>query len=623
MLNNKKLENLRVQHPQIFKYSVGGALKDLLNPYMQSTGLASSKKKLSSSQQEAINNFLQQDYGSAKKAEIDQLRNSISFEGPSQEELDNLETDFKDSINSPQTESSLGLFSNMGNVLKMGFNNLANNQALQSQVFGLANTLIDPVENNSGTNTAFAIGDQVSNMLPGKAGLIAKGAMLGLKAINSIGGKRSDSFSINQDTLEQVGSSYGGSVSDLNNAAAKAGKKYGLFSSGSRRRANREIAEAKRQQRIMTNIAEEAETYQNMAGNEALYAGYAMDMSGGYDQRYMRAAKYGMKLQDKINLIRSRNFLKGSIDLDSKTIIWEPVISTFQEGGSLKAPWEPIISYQKGGKTRTLEELIAYAKEKNPRFIQRMSEPLRYVKINFKDDEGKDGWNHATHMMTFKDNIVYPMVQESPGGQLFILEDSEKALAQAELNGNVLKFNSSEEAEDFVRNYKQGWKDFFDKSPIDINPDSEYEEYEKNKFKLLDSKAESFKTGGTIKDSLEYPEIEETTQKNVIPEGALHKNKHHMEHAEGLTKKGIPVIDEDGDQQAEIELNEIIFTLEVTKKLEELYKKYYSEEHSQKEKDEFAIDAGKLLVKEILFNTEDRTGLISKCEKGGILNEVS
>ena len=43
----------------------------------------------------------------------------------------------------------------------------------------------------------------------------------------------------------------------------------------------------------------------------------------------------------------------------------------------------------------------------------------------------------------------------------------------------------------------------------------------------------------------------------------------------------------------------------------------------QKEKDDFAIDAGKLLVKEILFNTDDRTGLIAKCEKGGILNEVS
>ena len=123
---------------------------------------------------------------------------------------------------------------------------------------------------------------------------------------------------------------------------------------------------------------------------------------------------------------------------------------------------------------------------------------------------------------------------------------------------------------------------------------------------------DEFKEGGKTKEELETPEIEETNQKNLIPEGALHKNKHHMEHTEGLTQKGIPVIDNDGEQQAEIELDEIIFTLEVTKKLEELYKEGT---------DEAAIEAGKLLVKEILFNTDDRTGLIAKCEKGGKLDE--
>jgi hypothetical protein len=86
-----------------------------------------------------------------------------------------------------------------------------------------------------------------------------------------------------------------------------------------------------------------------------------------------------------------------------------------------------------------------------------------------------------------------------------------------------------------------------------------------------------------------------------------------MEHTEGLTQKGIPVVDNEGEQQAEIELDEIIFTLEVTKKLEELYKDG---------SDKAAIEAGKLLVKEILFNTDDRTGLIAKCEKGGKLNEL-
>jgi hypothetical protein len=126
------------------------------------------------------------------------------------------------------------------------------------------------------------------------------------------------------------------------------------------------------------------------------------------------------------------------------------------------------------------------------------------------------------------------------------------------------------------------------------------------------------KKGGSLGDS-DIPEIEETNQKNVIPEGALHKNKHHMEHAEGLTKKGIPVVDEDGEQQAEIEHSEIIFTLEVTKKLEEYYEIFYSEESNNKEKEQAALDAGKLLVYQILENTEDRTGLIESCKKGGSL----
>ena len=92
-----------------------------------------------------------------------------------------------------------------------------------------------------------------------------------------------------------------------------------------------------------------------------------------------------------------------------------------------------------------------------------------------------------------------------------------------------------------------------------------------------------------------------------------------MEHAEGLTKKGIPVVDEDGEQQAEIEHSEIIFTLEVTKKLEEYYEIFYSEDSTNKEKEQAALDAGKLLVYQILENTEDRTGLIESCKKGGSL----
>ena len=117
-----------------------------------------------------------------------------------------------------------------------------------------------------------------------------------------------------------------------------------------------------------------------------------------------------------------------------------------------------------------------------------------------------------------------------------------------------------------------------------------------------------FEEGGKTEESKEEPL---SNQQNVIPEGALHARKHHMENSEGLTQKGIPVIDDKGEQQAEIELNEIIFNLEVTQKLEEL---------CRDGSDEAAIEAGKLLVQEILFNTEDRTGLIKTLKQGGTIN---
>ena len=105
-------------------------------------------------------------------------------------------------------------------------------------------------------------------------------------------------------------------------------------------------------------------------------------------------------------------------------------------------------------------------------------------------------------------------------------------------------------------------------------------------------------------------------QMNVIPEGALHARKNNMEGAgEDFTHKGIPVVDNDGEQQAEIERNEVIFNKDLTDFIESNYKKFKSEETSNSEKDEIAIKVGKRLVKELLTNTDDRTGLISEVEQ--------
>ena len=496
-----------------------------------------------------------------------------------------------------------------------------NNQNMISQgtdMFG--NFMNSKVENSENAEKGFIAADMATNIL-GKInpalGMYSKIGLAGFKMINSTFGKKTQDFSADTNMLAQIGGSYGDSSKAILDASTNAGKKYGLFSNRARRKANRAINDAREQQDIMTGIANEAMDQRN-AIRDINYLAYQNDINGGWGYNHMRVAKSGMKLSDKIDLVKKRRTANNFINVDTKEIEWEPIIE-FKNGGTIE--WEPeIIIFEKGGeiendwdivseipskwKTRTIEQLIEEAKKQNPRFVQRMSEPLRYIRINSKDADGRESWSHATHEMNYQSNEVYPMIQEIRG-KLRLFNDPSEAYKNAKASNNVLKFNSEEEAKLFAESgiddngeyygYKLGWPDFFNTSPVGIEEDYSIDR---------------FKDGGKTKEELETPEIEETTQKNLIPEGALHKNKHHMEHAEGLTQKGIPVIDNDGEQQAEIELNEIIFTLEVTKKLEELYKEGT---------DEAAIEAGKLLVKEILFNTDDRTNLISKCEKGGKL----
>ena len=320
--------------------------------------------------------------------------------------------------------------------------------------------------------------------------------------INGIGAKRTQDFSANNDTIEKVGGSYGGSINTINDAVSKANKKYGLFSGGARRRANNLINTARQQQNIMTNISDE---YQDQLANKSnlAYTRYNTDINGGYQQQYIRAAKQGAIL-NRIQLRKQReggvlsNQLHSKINLETQEVEWKPVININQ-----KTP-----EFKEGGELVNNQETI---------------------------QETNSVW---------QPNISLETIQ--------IMEEGGKT----------------------------------DK------PKQESEKFNK-----------------------------ETNQKNVIPEGALHAHKHHMENAEDLTKKGIPVVDNKGEQQAEVEREELILSLEVTKQLENLYKRYQEDTNTQKEKDELAIEAGKLLVYEILHNTIDRTGLIKECKKGGTLDE--
>ena len=248
--------------------------------------------------------------------------------------------------------------------------------------------------------------------------------------VNAFGAKKADTIYKDNETWEQQGSAYGGSMAKVDDALTKSGKKYGAFSGKARRKANAQIAEAKRQQNLVSDINQEAQDAFAASNYSGIGLRNELALSGGY--RNMAVGRNGMKI----------------LDAESQ---WAREVLT-------KA------------KIRPKEKL----EEQPPKFAE----------------------------------------------------------------------------------------------------------------------------GGKV---------------NVIPDGALHAHKHHLEDIspeyEQVTSKGIPVVtEEEGGklkQHAEIERNEIIFRLEVTKKLEELMKDGG---------DDAAIEAGKLLAHEIINNTVDNTGLMEVVE---------
>ena len=170
------------------------------------------------------------------------------------------------------------------------------------------------------------------------------------------------------------------------------------------------------------------------------------------------------------------------------------------------------------------------------------------------------------------DNNVIPLVQE------------------LKLGGYIRKFNEEKNCWTYTKNSQK--EDTLDQNKVNVQKEQSGD---------LNQEVEAFKQGG---------------QMNVIPEGALHARKNNMEGAgEDFTHKGIPVVDNNGEQQAEIERNEVIFNKETTDKLESYFKQFNDDSKSQSEKDEIAIKAGKLLAKQLMENTDDRTGLIEEVKE--------
>lgn len=425
------------------------------------------------------------------------------------------------------------------------------------------------------------LGGVMNSVGGGTDGMTTTDAILGssflnltpIGLINGFGGQKAETITKNDLAFEQVGASYTGTGRSVDDALQKSGKKYGLFSSGARKEANEEILEARRQQSIMSDIANNASDRFSIRNSMAAINGNRrrFHMQGGYDQSAVRVGRHGMIIQDLQRARRINNATK------------------YQKGGKVSDPFESYLQTLPENQRDSTDFRVKDYWEFN-------GKPKNFDEAVFRGmfTRFDDGW-HANS------------VAENPNtGEIEFMKSSSHPSIQKELD-----WYNSDDASEF-------------RSQYELQKTEPYFKYVKRKG--TDS-PQSFKEGGNLIKSdwlvevdinnlsIEFrgsdieevdvdnilPEFKEGGKFNLIPEGALHARKHNMD-VEGITPKGIPVVShsEGGEieQQAEIEREEIIFRLEVTKKLEELAKDG---------SDEAAIEAGKLLVEEILYNTIDNT----------------
>lgn len=366
--------------------------------------------------------------------------------------------------------------------------------------------------------------------------------------VNAFGAKKADTIYKDNETWEQQGSAYGGSMAKVDDALTKSGKKYGAFSGKARRKANAQIAEAKRQQNLVSDINQEAQDAFAASNYSGIGLRNELALSGGY--RNMAVGRNGMKILDTesqwarevLNKAREVNKLQKGGKVDGIT------------GAAPKITFESWYETVPSDRNDTTSYNLRRAFELAPK------EELEAWRTSSVEDL-RNGKNHLNSVYLNPKTGIYEFM---------------KAKNHPTLKYELEWYNSKDpEAIKFRNAY-------------DLDMSGDYYKYVPKKF------AE----GGKV---------------NVIPDGALHAHKHHLEDIspeyEQVTSKGIPVVtEEEGGklkQHAEIERNEIIFRLEVTKKLEELMKDG---------SDDAAIEAGKLLAHEIINNTVDNTGLMEVVE---------
>lgn len=154
------------------------------------------------------------------------------------------------------------------------------------------------------------LGGVMNSVGGGTDGMTTTDAILGssflnltpIGLINGFGGQKAETITKNEEAFETVGASYTGSNQSVNAALQKSGKKYGLLSSGARKKANEEILEARRQQGIITDIADQATDRFAIRNSMAAINGNrrALAMQGGYNQAAIQFGRKGMVIAKRV-----------------------------------------------------------------------------------------------------------------------------------------------------------------------------------------------------------------------------------------------------------------------------------------------------------------------------------
>ena len=449
----------------------------------------------------------------------------------------------------------------------------------------------------------------------------------GVMALNNLTGKSTHKFEGNswqsQEVQSALGGSYGNSMATIKNAQGREGHMGGLGRiTGELSRSNRRIDRANTLLDDMATIYDTRELGQirgqNMADINSL--DYRLNTFGGYDQYGTRIGRKGMKLPSKQDIDKIRQIIsfKGGgkrkynehyngekCDTDQCAQFSNGVLRDELGYGTYGNAWNlgnvKLIfnGYNTSARPKkyNLNEVVAYNHDASNNVLK-----------NFKSNEQLDP------EQVYVVNMYY---NGSPAQEEAYNNGRDKTAGTHTgylyNNNGVWKvahnIHGKLHVDDFfnIQGGKQG-KGQYGVTAI----------YKPTKSGLFGWGFLGLKNGGTIE------QFKKGGQMNVIPDGALHARLHHMETDNKITKKGIPVVDKNGEQQAEIERNEIIFSLEVTNKLEELRKDG---------SDKAALEAGKLLVDEIFNNTDDRTGLIQEVigtdeankpvfKEGGIIAEM-